>query len=551
MPDFAVYLLKVHIALVVFYSLYFLFLRKLTFYNLNRYYLLGTMVFAVIYPLIDLRFIWKENTPIYTWTELLPALQRQMQMQEVVWIIIETIFWALFTFFLLRLFIRLLSLWRLHTHSVAAKWYSISYRRVFERINPFSFLNHIYVNTDCHKESELTDIFMHEFVHVKEKHSLDMLFVELYTAFGWFNPIVWLYRFAIHENHEFISDQKVLESGVDKQLYQFSLLNTSIQQNNQLGGRLVANFNLRQLKRRIMMMNARQSSKVELGRYAVSIPTIIFLLSIFGFAKGYQHKELVQQVYQTYANGLDLNQNLGDVVAKDSVSPLSKKETKPELERVVSSKETIAVVPNTSPQQNEDQKEVIFKMQTIHTDHDSPSAALNTRTFKRDETYIAPQKIILKGTSLTPQLDARKPTFILDGKVITADELNAINPNDIASVSVNKQADNSGIVIVSTKATSNDPLRSEQVAQEIQGHFVSYYDANRSNRQKSKLTTQLPKQRTIKEAIKEAETAKLGDQLRLSNIVQGDQVMGFPNASTAPKEEVIVVIGKPISVRNR
>ncbi len=135
-------------------------------------------------------------------------------------------------------------------------------------------MNKIYVNKDQHLDAELKDIFKHEDIHVKGLHSLDILLFEMILVCCWYNPFVWLMRRAIRQNLEFLTDQQVLDKGIDKQTYQYSLLNVS-KKGTSVG--LSNQFNFKLLKRRIMMMNKKRSSKIELSKYAFLLP--IFLLT--------------------------------------------------------------------------------------------------------------------------------------------------------------------------------------------------------------------------------------------------------------------------------
>jgi hypothetical protein len=436
MSELLAYLLKVHVALIIFYLIYRWFLRKLTFYNLNRYYLLGTLAFSALYPLIDFHQFWKREVPINPeWVQFVPNLQQKNQFQEVVAFSLEVVFWALFTFFLLRFGMRLMSLWHLHRRSVSARWFDIPYRRVFEKINPFSFLHHIYVNTDCHKENELSDIFMHEYVHVKEKHSWDMIFVEVFTAFGWFNPVVWLYRFAIHENLEFITDRRVLESGVDKQEYQFSLLHISVPQEVKFGGHVVSHFNLRQLKRRIAMMNTQASSKWMMGRYAFSFPIVFGLIIVFGFAKGYQHKEMVQFMVQNYtgpANGTN-DSFRGASFPNQEVPPATSMDTLP--------------VPKTS-------QEAKARFE-VHTKDERKQNVVGIRLRGLPSTRIGEEVVHV----------------VFDGVRIDNLDLSEINPDQIASVNVVKNEPHSFIYLTSKDYINKAKEESDQNLEQELGEY--------------------------------------------------------------------------------
>src|SRR5206468_756662 len=96
--------------------------------------------------------------------------------------------------------------------------------QVNDNIIPFSFGNSIFINRHLHTEGELQEIIRHEFVHVKQRHSIDIIWAELLCIVNWYNPFAWLLKRSIRQNLEFIADNKVLENGINKKEYQYLLL---------------------------------------------------------------------------------------------------------------------------------------------------------------------------------------------------------------------------------------------------------------------------------------------------------------------------------------
>ena len=79
-------------------------------------------------------------------------------------------------------------------------------------VSPFSFGNAIYFNSRLHTEDELKRIIQHEFVHVKQKHTIDLLLGELLCVVNWFNPFACAIRHSIRQNLEFIEDKNVVSN---------------------------------------------------------------------------------------------------------------------------------------------------------------------------------------------------------------------------------------------------------------------------------------------------------------------------------------------------
>jgi beta-lactamase regulating signal transducer with metallopeptidase domain len=289
MPALFVFLLKVNIALLLFCAGYYLVLRHLTFYTLNRVYLLAAILFASIYPQINLSdFIQRHQQlarpvqqVVINWQAPAQALAKTVD-KPGYWAYVELIFWAGAALLAIRLFVQLFSLYRLYKNSKPATIGNHQVRLMDKDAAPFSFWQSIFVNPANHEPADLKAILLHEQVHVNQWHTADILLAELSSIFYWFNPGIWLMKRAIRENIEFITDQKILKKGIDSKTYQYSLVSVSF--NNTQPG-IVNHFNLSTIKKRIIMMNAKRSSKINLTRYVFMVPVVVGLLLVFSISK--------------------------------------------------------------------------------------------------------------------------------------------------------------------------------------------------------------------------------------------------------------------------
>ncbi|WP_293883799.1 M56 family metallopeptidase [Sphingobacterium sp. UBA1498] len=306
METLLTYIIQVNLLLGIIYLGYIGLLKGLTFYVLNRVYFLVGGLFAFMYPFLDLKSLFVqrglnlggvgEQISLYM-TE--PEVQQQLSLGRLV----EILFVTGAVLLLLKFVFQLLSLLRIHLNSKSDQWRTYLFRNVLIPVVPFSFLNKIYVNKGQHQEAELKDIFKHEDIHVKGLHSLDILLFEMILVCCWYNPFVWLMRRAIRQNLEFLTDQQVLDKGVDKQTYQYSLLNVS-KKGGSVG--LSNQFNFKLLKRRIMMMNKKRSSKIELSKYAFLLPVFLLTGAAFTVSKAEGSIEgVVEQVNKTAVIQLD------------------------------------------------------------------------------------------------------------------------------------------------------------------------------------------------------------------------------------------------------
>ena len=286
MPFLFVYLLKLSVSLAVVFLFYYFILRKLTFYNHNRWYLLGYTVLSFLIPFINLSPVlennnWQQNQVI-TWIPVIGSESRTAgsapdHSGPDLWTILLLVLAVGMMIMLVRLVIQLLSLRRLLKKAVPVSSEGISLYQLDKDISPFSFGNSIYLNTSRHTEEELAAIIRHEIVHVKQKHGLDILWGEILCLLNWYNPFAWFIRHAIRQNLEFIADHQVLEKGADRKQYQYLLLKVTASMQYSI----TASFRFSSLKKRIAMMNKLKSTRKQLLRLLFLLPATAVLLLAF------------------------------------------------------------------------------------------------------------------------------------------------------------------------------------------------------------------------------------------------------------------------------
>ncbi|HET9056490.1 MAG TPA: M56 family metallopeptidase [Chitinophagaceae bacterium] len=290
MPFLFDYLLKLNIALLVVYLFYRLVLSRLTFYLWNRLYLVFYTAICFVIPFININpFLNKASLNESTWVKAVPVLQKftaqlplthfnaqhtqQVNLWE--WVTIILIIGAMVLLF--RLIMQLYSYKRMKYRATLLGVDGIKLFQVEEDILPFSFGNSIYINRHRHSAAELEEIIRHEFIHIKQKHSLDVLFGELLCIVNWYNPFAWFIRQAIRQNLEFIADDNVLQSGLNKKEYQYLLLKVT----GAMPYSIAHPFNLSSLKKRITMMNKMKSAKLHLAKFLFVLPLAAVLLLAF------------------------------------------------------------------------------------------------------------------------------------------------------------------------------------------------------------------------------------------------------------------------------
>ncbi|QKJ29998.1 hypothetical protein HQ865_09595 [Mucilaginibacter mali] len=434
MPALFIYLIKVNVALLIFCAGYYAVLRHLTFYNLNRIYLVTAIVFSTLYPSVNLSDFLNRHEEIsrpiqvviVNWQEPVKSITKTFLGRDV-WFWLQAAFWTGVILFAIRLGMQLLSLYRLHKRSEPAQLHHYVIRVIRGNINPFSFWQSIYINPDNHDPRELDAILEHEHIHVSQWHTLDILLGEISAIFYWFNPGVWLMKRAIRENIEFITDNKILQKGVDCKAYQYSLLNVNF---GAQGNAIVNHFNISTIKKRIIMMNAKRSSNVNITRYLFLIPAVMMLLLVFSVSKA----ELNKAVKTTSAH---MMRTFKTVITKIDLLPGNEENT-------------AAVTREPSP--------VLSAVSTIRFDSDTTPVKATERTLFADTG----RKITLK---LKGGNSDEQPDIYLDGVKMSPDALSSINSESISNINVIKNSTSAphGVIRIVTKGHED---------KDVTGHFL-------------------------------------------------------------------------------
>ncbi|QEC77133.1 M56 family metallopeptidase [Mucilaginibacter ginsenosidivorax] len=297
------YLLLVNIYLVLFYAFYVLLLRKETFFQLNRIYLVTAALLSFFIPVIQAD--WVQNLFItqqvkYTIYNL-PAIQYQLSATENSHIKMGEILASLYLLGILILSAKLtLQLFKL--------------RRVMRMPKaevPYSFFKTVKLNEESPDNAVIE---AHEQVHAQQWHSADVLLVEMVMIINWFNPVVYLYRIAIKHIHEYIADRQAVQAGTSKAEYALLLLSQTF---NTPTHRLVNPFfNHSLLKQRIMMLQKNKSQRIRLIKYGLSAPLFILMLILSSATINNSQavtaiNSKAQEIFITPATEVDLSTVLG------------------------------------------------------------------------------------------------------------------------------------------------------------------------------------------------------------------------------------------------
>ena len=147
-----------------------------------------------------------------------------------------------------------------------------------EEMPPFSFFRYVFVNEKVYSKADFDKILAHEITHIRQVHSLDLLFAHSMRIFHWFNPLAWHLHKAIKTNHEYLADEQVINQGYELFDYQSLLLTQLISIRSV---ELVNNFNLLSIQKRIAMMTKIKSGIKAKLKILLILPFTIFLFLFF------------------------------------------------------------------------------------------------------------------------------------------------------------------------------------------------------------------------------------------------------------------------------
>ena len=278
------YLVSLSICWSVCYLLYRLLLEKETFFQFNRVFLLGSFILGLMIPMFEVPAIWSSQAPLpelilptITATEItLPALTVQAESNPAGFL--PWIFYLYFAGVLLS-GIRLgYGAWQLRkVYKKGEKIRKKDYTLVLtDSIHlPFSFLNLLFWSKDLELSPEdHHQIRRHEEAHIFQKHSLDILFIEILAVFLWFHPLVYAYRKSLRNVHEFLADDHVLQQ-TQPQVYGHLLLRQTTSGHHLA---LAHSFFPSPLKQRIKMMTKTKSKNRAQLKYLLALPIFLGLL---------------------------------------------------------------------------------------------------------------------------------------------------------------------------------------------------------------------------------------------------------------------------------
>ncbi|WP_035643573.1 M56 family metallopeptidase [Flavobacterium sp. ASV13] len=279
-----IYIAKSAGLVVMFYCVYHFLLRKETFFNTNRWFLLAGLGTSALLPfLVYSKTILVNPAPVsnFNLSQIKVPLSHNIPNEtfEINWnYVLLAVYGLGFLILLIKFALDFYSLQSVLKGKKIQQQADFKFIDTNENIAPFSYFEYIVYNSSMYTSSELENIIEHEKVHSDQNHTADILVARIFCLLFWFNPVIWLYKKAIAQNLEFIADKEAAKKLSDKRAYQYTLLKITTHESCIA---ITNHFYQSLIKKRIVMLNKNQSRKRNSWKYYVVIPALAAFVLLF------------------------------------------------------------------------------------------------------------------------------------------------------------------------------------------------------------------------------------------------------------------------------
>ena len=283
------YILEFMLCSALFYALYRLLLEGRTSHRAARTYLVGSMLLAVVIPMLELPLYPADTiyyeVPIITLAEpqAVTVAANAVTMPHTVdwWQVLTAVVVALYAIIAAlnmgRMAWRIVLIYRLRQRSQLTIYETYTLAENDAVREPFSFWRTIFLSR-IYTPREREQIIAHEASHVRHQHTAERLTLEALRCVAWFNPFVWVTATALVEVQEWEADQDVLHQGYDVYEYRQLIFRQLFGYNPDITCGLKSQTS----KKRFLMMTTTKRGKLSLVRYGAVIPLVAAMILAFG-----------------------------------------------------------------------------------------------------------------------------------------------------------------------------------------------------------------------------------------------------------------------------
>ena len=279
------YIIEVLCFQAIFLVGYKTFLKKETFFTYNRMYLLITPILAIVLPFLKIAalqtiipvqevamvlpeiIVESYTTPIIDTTKPTDVVMSNTTGYRFNWMYVYYIGMGIS---MLIFSYKLVQFTRLFRFKEKGKRIIL----LPESTLAFTFFNYVFLGDKLSALSRKR-ILAHERIHIKQRHTLDLLFFEALRIVFWFNPFVYVFQKEITLVHEYLADGYAIENTSKKQYYE-ELLNTAF--DTKQFSFINPFFNHSIIKKRIIMLQKTKSRQIAKAKYLFLVPALFSIL---------------------------------------------------------------------------------------------------------------------------------------------------------------------------------------------------------------------------------------------------------------------------------
>ena len=288
-----IYILKSSACLAAFYMFYKLFLENENMHFFKRFYLIVMLFVSFLIPLITFTTYGDvlERSPIDYISSISGGAGKvnNTLLQDVLPQVLQGIYFTGVFLFGIRFFRNLISmLFKIKRNTKLSKQLYVNVL-LKQQIIPHTFFKYIFLNKDAFESNTIPrEVMLHEQSHAAQRHSIDIILIEIIQIIFWFNPLIYLVKSSIKLNHEFLADQAVLSKGIPLSHYQETLLLFSTKKASPI---LANSINYSLIKKRFIIMKTKTSKSKVLFRSLWLLPLLVLLVFSFSTKQELQRTE--------------------------------------------------------------------------------------------------------------------------------------------------------------------------------------------------------------------------------------------------------------------
>jgi hypothetical protein len=418
-----IYIIKSVLVSGILLGYYWIGLRNTKFHYYNRFYLVGTVLLSLSLPLLDLEWFilsTPKSTPVQQVVQFMYQSESLNPVKQgLTWDQILVMFLALVSASLVILFaVGIFKVYLLKSKGKVTVMDRFDFIETALDEAPFSFFRNLFWRKDLPVHDETGQrMLKHELTHIEQYHSYDKLFVAFTTYLFWMNPSYWLIRKELEVVHEFIADEEAV-AGEDAAVLAEMLLKAHYHSNSLSIGQ---SFFYSSIKRRIIMLTSSKKVSYSYARRILVLPVALAIVALLSF---------------TIKDQLDQNaqsQLTEESILQHQIDSIPAKYRDPKTGKIKGSFQ-IDIDGDMASFKDIKTKKELFKV-PLHELAGPANKVLKVQGYPLD---MSEKVMFIAADSLSKYAIEKQgaPRIVINGKVVSPDQLEAIDPSSIKTIDI-------------------------------------------------------------------------------------------------------------------